>query len=108
MPVQIKLKNIQTTKLTTAKCDHCGKYMEMHQLQKHIQEIQRIKKSEEDRKKAEEILKKEKDLRAIIKQKDLRTKLKKIEEKKNEEAKNKKKLNSAVRSHYIKTLRSDL
>ena len=111
MPVEVSLSKIQTSKQTTAKCGHCGKYFVMTQLQRHIQEVQKNKKAEEERKKAEKILKEKKDLRAVIEkreqEKDLRTKLIKLQQKKEEEAKAKKKMNSAVRNHYIKALRSD-
>ena len=42
----------------------------MTQLQRHIQEVQKNKKAEEERKKAEKILKEKKDLRAVIEKRE--------------------------------------
>ena len=111
MPVQINLGKVQTSKSDVTKCSHCQRMMSLRNLQTHLQEVQRIKKQEEERKKAENVLKKQKDLRAVIeqkqKEKDLRNKIEKLEKKRQEEARNKQKMNAALRQHYIRTLRSD-
>ena len=108
MPVvKVEIAKVKVERNSTAKCQHCKKIFDIKSLSSHIKAVEK----EERIKKSAEILKKEKDAREVIaqkqKEKDLRTKLIKMEAQKKEKEANEKKMKNALRSHYISALRSD-
>ena len=92
------------TNVSSAKCSFCNRVYKLDTLQSHINDEKRRLRQEKD----QQILKAQKDARAVLEkkaaEKDLRNKL----NKKREDDRNKALLGKALRTHKINALRSDL